>query len=99
VGLATEAAELLDAVRPTFYSTRPLNEDNILEEMGDILFYLTALMKATGYTLEDLITTNISKLTARYGEGKASDNSGEQFHNREQDAEMKALRRAMGRES
>lgn len=43
LGLVTEVGELGDAIKKAFVYNEPLNIENLREEMGDALFYITAL--------------------------------------------------------
>jgi hypothetical protein len=45
----------------------------LADEVGDILFYLTALCNANGITLEDAMRANVAKLRARYPDGFSAD--------------------------
>jgi NTP pyrophosphatase (non-canonical NTP hydrolase) len=68
-GCGTEAGELLDALkRAQFYGT-PLDKTNIKEELGDLQWYIALLCDHYGWTQEDIISTNVAKLRARYPEG------------------------------
>lgn len=67
IGLSTEAAEILDAYKKDMFGKRkPLRPDNIREECGDILFYLTVLLRAYNIDLRDIIKDNVVKLANRY---------------------------------
>lgn len=67
IGLVTEAAEILDAYKKDMFGKRkPLRPDNIREECGDILFYLTVVMRAYGLGLRDIVKDNVVKLANRY---------------------------------
>ena len=41
-GVITEAGELADAFKAAHYKQLPLDIENVLEELGDVLFYYTA---------------------------------------------------------
>lgn len=69
VGIAGEAGEVLDAVKKTWIYGKELDRENILEESGDLLFYITALLTENGFTLEDAMEYNIKKLEKRYPDG------------------------------
>jgi NTP pyrophosphatase (non-canonical NTP hydrolase) len=66
VGVSGEAGEMLDAVKKHTIYGKPLDTANVLEEAGDILFYLQGILTATGYTLDDAVQHNTEKLTKRY---------------------------------
>ncbi len=69
VGIAGEAGEILDAVKKAWIYQAELDNQNLLEEVGDSLFYLQALAIHCGFTLEDAMRANIEKLSKRYPQG------------------------------
>jgi NTP pyrophosphatase (non-canonical NTP hydrolase) len=68
IGICGEAGELMDAVKKAFIYGKKLDVINVHEEMGDILWYMAILCKATGTSFEQLMIKNIDKLKARYPE-------------------------------
>lgn len=77
IGIAGEAGELLDAVRKHVFDGQPLDEDNLKEEAGDIIFYLEALIQTMRTTVQEIITGNMAKLSKRY-EGGYSDQQAQE---------------------
>lgn len=69
IGVAGESGELLDAVKKHWIYKAELDRENILEECGDALFYLQALLAECGYSMEKAMRFNIEKLRKRYPEG------------------------------
>lgn len=69
VGAATEAGELLDQMKKHWIYGKPLDLDNVVEECGDILFYVAAMLSVYGYTLDHAAELNIIKLEKRYPQG------------------------------
>ena len=69
VGIAGEAGEILDALKKAWVYGKPLDTENILEEAGDILFYLQAMLTECGFSIPDAMAHNIDKLKKRYPEG------------------------------
>ena len=66
LGIQSEAGELADAgKRHLFYKT-DLDLVNVMEECGDILWYIAVTLDAAGYTMEDAMERNISKLQSRF---------------------------------
>ena len=59
-GLVEEAKEVVDA--------DTLKE--VLDELGDVLWYVSTIANEKGYTLEDLMVRNINKLERRAKYGK-----------------------------
>lgn len=68
IGVGTEAGELLDAIKKHVIYGRPLNYSNVAEELGDLLWYIALAADAAGFTLEDVMSNNVEKLTMRYPE-------------------------------
>lgn len=69
VGVSGEAGELLDAVKKHWIYGKPLDVANLIEEVGDALFYLQALATEAGFTLDEAMIQNVVKLSKRYPEG------------------------------
>jgi NTP pyrophosphatase (non-canonical NTP hydrolase) len=69
VGIAGEAGELLDAVKKTWVYERPLDIANLVEELGDLEFYMQAMRAELGITREQVLEANVQKLLKRYPTG------------------------------
>jgi NTP pyrophosphatase (non-canonical NTP hydrolase) len=69
VGISGEAGELIDAVKKSWVYNKPLDRENLKEELGDILFYLTKLASMLGVTVAELCELNRQKLEKRYPSG------------------------------
>jgi len=68
-----EAGELFDAIKkPVIYNKGVFDRENIVEELGDIEFYMEGLRQALNISREETIEANIAKLSVRYKEGKYS---------------------------
>lgn len=70
VGLAGETGEVIDLVKKHVFHRKSEGETRpkIVEELGDVLWYYTLLMKTYDISWDEVIATNITKLTARYPE-------------------------------
>lgn len=73
VGVSGEAGELLDALKKAVIYRKPLDQENVKEEIGDCLFYLQGLCNAIGYSLDEAMQDNVEKLSKRYSSGEYSD--------------------------
>jgi len=69
LGLAGEAGEVADLIKKGIYHERGLDHDKLKKELGDVLWYVAALSRDLGFTLSEIMTTNIEKLKARFPEG------------------------------
>lgn len=74
IGLAGEAAEVLDLGKKIFLHGTVVPKEKIVEELGDVCWYLALLCSTYGVKLEDLLTINKAKLEKRDGK------EGENFH-------------------
>ena len=68
VGVASEAAELMQAVIDHVCGG-PIDKANLLEEGGDLCWYIAEMLNATGQTFSTMLQANIEKLAARYPDG------------------------------
>lgn len=68
-GIAGESGELVDAVKKAAIYNKPLDRANVVEELGDLRFYMEGLMQALDITEEEVIQGNIAKLSVRYAKG------------------------------
>jgi NTP pyrophosphatase (non-canonical NTP hydrolase) len=73
VGISGEAGELLDAVKKAVMYRKDIDRENVIEELGDLEFYMEGLRQGLGITREETIEANISKLGKRYKGHQYSD--------------------------
>lgn len=64
-GAASEVGELADALKRNLVYGKPIDPVNMMEEAGDVLWYLHKLCRTQGYTLADAARANIAKLDNR----------------------------------
>lgn len=74
IGLAGEAAEVLDLGKKIFFHGKVVPREKIVEELGDVCWYLALLLHTYDISLEALLDINKLKLEARDGK------RGENFH-------------------
>lgn len=73
LGLAGEVGELVDAVKKSVIYGKPLDYENVQEELGDIEFHLEGLRQVFDLSRPAILTANFNKLQKRYPERKYSD--------------------------
>ena len=66
VGVSGEAGELLDAIKKAVIYNKHLDIENVIEELGDLEFYMEGLRQGLGITREETLANNIRKLGVRY---------------------------------
>jgi NTP pyrophosphatase (non-canonical NTP hydrolase) len=68
LGLTTELGELATTIKRWIIYNEELNTKNIVEELGDMEFYLEGLRQGLDLTREQILAHNTEKLTFRYGD-------------------------------
>ena len=66
VGISGEAGELLDAIKKAVIYRKPIDMENVIEELGDLEFYMEGLRQSFGITRSQTLSQNITKLSKRY---------------------------------
>lgn len=75
MGLCGESGEVIDLVKKHVSHGHPLNREKLIDELGDVAWYLAECADAIGVTLEEVLTHNIEKLKKRYPEGFSTERS------------------------
>lgn len=68
MGIAGESGEVVDAMKKEMFQGRTAETTRaaVVEEVGDVLWYLTQALRIYDATLEEAASKNIEKLWARY---------------------------------
>lgn len=69
MGLCGESGEVIDLLKKHLSQGHPLNKEKMLEELGDVAWYMAEIAYALGADLESVLANNIKKLKERYPEG------------------------------
>lgn len=69
LGLTGEAGEVSDLVKKGIFHEKGIDLEHFKKELGDCTWYLAMICDACGFTLDDVMQTNIDKLKARYPKG------------------------------
>ena len=77
-GVSGEAGELLDAIKKHVIYQKPLDVENVKEELGDMLFYMSNLMQSIGLSFEEVLQHNVDKLSVRYSSGSYSNKQAQE---------------------
>ena len=59
VGLSGEVGDLMDALKKSFINRKYLNVENVIEELGDIEFYLEGIRRELQITRETTLKASI----------------------------------------
>lgn len=68
IGVSGEAGELIDAVKKHWVYGKELDRANIIEELGDLEFYMAGIRLILGIARHDVLLANRAKLAQRYGD-------------------------------
>ena len=72
IGLAGEAGEVADTIKKAVFHQHGLDRDELIKELGDVLWYVAALCTKLDVPLSEVMNRNIDKLMARYPDGYSS---------------------------
>lgn len=67
IGLCTESGEIQDQIKKHLFYGKPLDKVNMIEELGDIMWYVGVACATLDVSLEEVMQKNHEKLKARYG--------------------------------
>lgn len=73
IGVAGEAGELADAVKKEYIYGKSRDLENIIEELGDLEWYMQAVRNHYGINRKQILQANADKLAKRYVSLKYSD--------------------------
>lgn len=77
--------EIAEAHKKAWYHDKQLDREELLSELGDVLFYLTALAHEHDFTLAQVANYNRAKLQRRHPAGWST-----AYHDTEEDAGQNA---------
>jgi NTP pyrophosphatase (non-canonical NTP hydrolase) len=69
LGLAGETGEIIEHVKKHVFHGRTLDKEYLEKEIGDALWYLTAMVNDLDLRLDKVMAANIAKLRERYPDG------------------------------
>lgn len=89
LGIAGEAGEVVDIIKKVAMYDRPLDRNHLIEEIGDLAWYVNLMIDAAGSTWSEVFEKNIAKLETRYPEKKFD--AGRAI-DRDKEAEQEAMK-------
>ena len=72
IGMQAESGEFSEVIKKIIFQGKPFNGDqryHLKRELGDVLWYWVQGCTALGYTPQEVMQENISKLESRYPNG------------------------------
>lgn len=67
LGLASESGEVIDLIKKYTFNAEQLDRDELIQEMGDVLWYLSQVAQWANIPFEEVAQQNITKLNTRFG--------------------------------
>lgn len=83
-GVVTEAGELMDACKKAVVYGQELDVENVVEELGDLEFYLEQIRQRLGIKRSETLLHNVNKLSRRYPSQNYSDKNAEERADKKQ---------------
>lgn len=87
LGIASEAGEMFEEYVSASLENREVNKVNLVEEAGDVMWYLAMMLRELDVSFEEVAEKNIAKLAKRFPDKFTK----EKALNRNLEAEEKAL--------
>ena len=69
MGLAGETGETVDIFKKHIYQGKDLDINDVIEEIGDILWYIANLCNVNKITMKECMESNVEKLRKSYPNG------------------------------
>lgn len=67
--MSGETGEVVDLIKKHLIFNKPLDQDKLKKELGDVLWYMSVIIDAIGSSYEEIMQMNSDKLDARYPNG------------------------------
>lgn len=81
IGLGGESGEVLEIIKKGIFHRHGIDKNKIIKELGDVIWYVTALCDKLNISLGDVLSANVKKLRERYPNGYKSENSINRIEN------------------
>ena len=69
LGLAGESGQLIDLIKNYTFKGKDLDRQELVREMGDVLWYLSQIAQWADVPFDEVAQTNIETLNKRYPHG------------------------------
>lgn len=84
IGICGEAGELADAIKKAVIYRKSLDLENVVEELGDLEFYMEGVRQAIWVSREACLAANVKKLEKRYQQPKFSNQAAQDRADKQQ---------------
>lgn len=69
LGLAGESGQVVDLIKNYTFRGKELDRDQLVHEMGDVLWYLSQIAEWADIPFDEVADKNIKELNSRYPQG------------------------------
>ena len=69
MGLAGEIGEVIDIMKKHIYQGKELDITDVIEEVGDVLWYIANFCNINNITMDECMESNMKKLRKRFPNG------------------------------
>ena len=69
LGMSGEVGEIVDAFKKATLYDKPIDIENVKEECGDVLWYMSIVLESVGSSFEEVMKMNHDKLEKRFPSG------------------------------
>lgn len=69
IGMAEEVGEVLNLIKHQYWGSEEIDKDALAKELGDVIWYTSALAKVLGVNLQAVAEMNVAKLEHRFPSG------------------------------
>lgn len=87
MGLSGETGEVEEVIKHAVWGSEPLDKMQLAKELGDVLWYLTAICTTTDISLSAVAELNINKLAHRYDQVGYDSSNSQARHQKEKEFE------------
>lgn len=84
IGLSEECGEVMSVLKHHYYGGEDFNREEMIKEIGDVLWYTAALCTAAGVNMDSIAKLNVEKLLHRFPDEVFDDSRSADRHNIEQ---------------
>lgn len=77
MGLAGEIGEVIDIMKKYIYQGKDLDITDVIEEVGDVLWYIANFCNVNNITMDECMESNIKKLRKRFPNGFTTKDANE----------------------
>ena len=70
MALMSESGEFADIVKKAVFHSKEISKVDLVDELGDVLFYFMNIFHFLGFTIDDVMEANLIKIRERYPEGR-----------------------------